>query len=84
MHEAWIDGAEEDDPATAHVAREAYAAHTSARQAAALARDAGVGQLVLCHLNPVRSPEYHQRMLATAQAIFPATAILEDGGRLEL
>ncbi|MFA5809922.1 MAG: MBL fold metallo-hydrolase, partial [Thermoleophilia bacterium] len=54
VHEAWIDGAEEDDPATEHIAREAYVAHTSARQAAGLAARAGVRDLVLCHLNPVR------------------------------
>ncbi|MHB1465398.1 MAG: MBL fold metallo-hydrolase [Thermoleophilia bacterium] len=82
VHEAWIDGAEEDDPGTAHVAREAYVAHTSARQAAALAVEAGVERLVLSHLNPVRSPEYHSRMLDTARAVFPATAILEDGERI--
>lgn len=83
VHEAWIDGREEDDPATEQVAREAYVAHTSARQAAELAAAAGVGELVLCHLNPLRSEEYHAGILATAQAIFTATAIMEDGDSRE-
>ena len=84
VHEAWIDGIEEEDPATERIAREAYVAHTSARQAAARAAEAGVGQLVLCHLNPLRGAEYHARMLASAQKIFPATRILEDGETVEL
>lgn len=84
VHEAWIDGSEEDDPATEQIARDAYAAHTSARQCADLAAAAGVEQLVLCHLIPVRPDEYHQGMLATAKKIFPATRILEDGESIEL
>jgi ribonuclease BN (tRNA processing enzyme) len=84
VHEAWIDGVEEDDPATEHVAREAYLAHTSARQAAALAAEAGVKQLVLCHLIPLRSDAYHSQMLESARLTFPAATILEDGERLEL
>ncbi len=84
VHEAWIDGIEEEDPETEHIAREAYVAHTSARQAAALAAAAGVGRLVLNHLNPLRGDGYHRQMLASAQKIFPATAIVEDGEWLEL
>jgi ribonuclease BN (tRNA processing enzyme) len=79
VHEAWIDGSEEEDPAAEHVAREAYTAHTSARQAAALAQEAGVEQLILCHLIPIRSEKYHSQMLVSARKIFPATRILEDG-----
>ncbi len=84
VHEAWIDGVEEDDPETEHIAREAYVAHTSARQAAELAAEAGVEQLVLSHLNPLRSDWYHQQMLVSARKIFARTRILEDGDILEL
>ncbi|MHB0916041.1 MAG: MBL fold metallo-hydrolase [Thermoleophilia bacterium] len=84
VHEAWIDGIEENDPATEHIAREAYIAHASARQAAALAAAAGVDQLVLCHLNPLRSDEYHQQMLASAREVFPATRVMADGETLAL
>ena len=84
VHEAWIDGIEEQDPSTEHIASGAYTAHTSARQAAGLAAAAGVDKLVLCHLNPLRSDGYHQQMLAAARAIFAGSMILEDGERLEL
>lgn len=79
VHEAWIDGIEEEDPATEHIAREAYVAHASARQAAALAAAAGVDRLVLCHLNPLRSDAYHQQMLVAARGVFPQTQLMEDG-----
>lgn len=84
VHEAWIDGAEEDDPATAQIAREAYVAHTSARQCAEMAAAAGVEELILCHLSPVRSKAYHEQMLISARKIFPQTRILEDGEIVEL
>lgn len=84
VHEAWIDGAEEDDPQTAAIAREAYVAHTSARQAAELAAEAGAERLVLNHLNPVRSDVYISQMLQSARKLFPDTYIMEDGENLEL
>lgn len=84
VHEAWIDGAEEDDPATEHIAREAYVAHASARQVAALAAAAGAGALVLSHLNPLRSDAYQAQMLQSARAVFPDARILEDGEAVEL
>ncbi|MEK7817770.1 MAG: hypothetical protein AAB281_05900, partial [Actinomycetota bacterium] len=84
VHEAWIDGAEADDPATEQIALEAYTAHTSARQAAQLAAEAGAGQLVLSHLNPLRSDGYHRAMLATAARIFPQTRILDDGESIQV
>ncbi len=84
VHEAWIDGAEEDDPETEHIAREAYVAHTSARQAAQLAAEAAVGRLVLSHLSPVRGDAYHAQMLESARRLFPQALIMEDGESLEL
>ncbi len=84
VHEAWIDGSEEDDPETEHIAAVAYTAHTSARQAAELAAAAGVERLALCHLNPLRDDDYHQQMLASAKRIFPGSVILEDGERVEI
>ncbi|MBE3074306.1 MAG: MBL fold metallo-hydrolase [Actinobacteria bacterium] len=83
VHEAWIDGVEADDPATEQIAREAYVAHTSARQCAGLAAAAPVRELILCHLNPLRSDGYHEQMLAAARKIFPPTRILEDGESVE-
>jgi ribonuclease Z len=49
--------------------------HLTARQAAELARDAGVGQLVLTHL----SRRYREKdVLQEAQAIFPETVVARD------
>ncbi|MBE0428723.1 MAG: MBL fold metallo-hydrolase [Thermoleophilia bacterium] len=84
VHEAWIDGIEEEDPATEQIAREAYTAHASARQCADMAAAAGVGELILCHLIPLRPASYHEQMLASARAIFPRTRILEDGEVIEI
>jgi len=55
--------------------------HSSASQVARLARDAGVGRLVLVHLNPARPSE--AEILSQARAIFPQTAIGEDRLALE-
>ena len=50
-------------------------AHLTARQAAELARDAGVGRLILTHI----SRRYRERdVLAEAQAVFPGTNVARD------
>ncbi len=84
LHEAWIDGAEEDDPGQAELVRNAYQAHTSARQAAAIAAQAGSGELVLMHLNPLFDEAYYERMRGSAAAIFPRTAVYPDLQVIEL
>jgi len=55
--------------------------HLTARQAAELARDAGVGTLILTHLSR-RYPAGDIRR--EAQAIFPATVLAEDFDRFEV
>jgi ribonuclease Z len=52
--------------------------HLTAAQAAGLAREAGVGQLILTHISRRYS---HRQVLAEAQAIFPNTAVARDFDR---
>jgi len=78
LHESWIDGAEDDDPSCAELVRTTYRAHSSARQAAGLAAQAGVGELVIMHLNPLRDDDYYARMQASAREIFAASSIYPD------
>ena len=78
VHEAWIDGREEEAPAQRTLVRKAYSSHTSARQAAGLARAADVGELYLVHLNPLFDEEYYASMLSSAQTVFERTRIPAD------
>ena len=66
VHEAWTCAS--DDP---EAARARTSGHSSAEQAARVARDAGVGELLLSHLPPT-GDSYHADMLERARAIFPA------------
>jgi ribonuclease Z len=52
--------------------------HSTASEAAAVAREAGVRRLVLTHISPRYTREAPE-LLAEAQAIFPAVAIARDG-----
>ena len=78
LHEAWIDGAEEGDPAKTDLVSTTYAAHTSARQAAALAAQAGVDELYLIHLNPLFGEDYYAQMERSAGALFGGAAVRPD------
>lgn len=51
--------------------------HMTATQAAALARRAGAGRLVLFHLSDRYRPEEWRELLAEAQAVFPAASFPE-------
>ncbi len=52
--------------------------HSTAREAAIVARDAGVGRLVLTHVSARYSREAPD-LLAEAQEVFPETVIARDG-----
>ncbi|VYU72687.1 ribonuclease Z [Metakosakonia massiliensis] len=52
--------------------------HSSTRQAAQLAREAGAGRLVITHLSSRYDAEGSQAMLAECQAIFPQTLLADD------
>lgn len=52
--------------------------HSSSQQAAALARDAGVGTFIATHLSSRYDPQGCQRLLAECREIFPQTLLAED------
>lgn len=74
MHEAWLKG--EGDP---EELRAGLSAHTSAEDAARLADEAQVGELLLCHLPPFGDEAYYVSMLEHARRIFPFSCLAEDG-----
>lgn len=52
--------------------------HSSSRQAAQLAREAGAGKLVITHLSSRYDETGSRQLLAECQAIFPQTLLAED------
>jgi ribonuclease BN (tRNA processing enzyme) len=74
LHEAWThkDGSSEQHEADAN-------GHTAAADAACIARDAEVEELVLFHLPPFRPESFHEAMLEEARAVFPQTVLAFDG-----
>jgi len=55
--------------------------HLTARQAAQIAREAGVGRLLLTHLLPEYDPE---EVLAEAREVFPGAQLAEPGATVVL
>jgi len=78
LHEAWIDGIEEHMSGKEGLVAATYKAHTSARQAAELAAQAGVDELWLIHLNPTMDEAYYQQMEASAREKFARTKVVPD------
>mgnify|MGYP000929533353 FL=1 len=58
--------------------------HSSTRQAARLAQEAGVGKLVMTHISSRYDDEGGQRLLAECRAIFPDTLLAEDFAVVEI
>lgn len=52
--------------------------HSSTRQAALLAREAGVGKLIITHVSSRYDETGCQRLLAECRAIFPASELADD------
>lgn len=83
LHEAWYNAG---DPLTETVApelRPGYAAHSEAVAVARLAATAGVGRLVLMHLNPLHDEAYFERLATAARAEFATTELHPDGTVLD-
>jgi ribonuclease BN (tRNA processing enzyme) len=74
VHEAWIKG-EGDPPDLQRTLR----SHTAAPDAASIAAEAQVGELILTHLNPLRDAGYHEEMLERARRVFAHTNLAYDG-----
>ncbi len=83
LHEAWYVG-EGPGPDVPEGLRAGYAAHSEARAVARLAAAAGVGRLVLIHLNPLGDEAAHQAMAAAAREVFTTTDVLPDGHAIDL
>ncbi|MFA4965602.1 MAG: MBL fold metallo-hydrolase [Thermoleophilia bacterium] len=83
LHEAWYNAADprtEDVPAAL---RPGFAAHSEAGAVAGLAAAAGVGRLVLIHLNPLYDEAYYSAMADRAGAVFARTEVRADGAVIE-
>ena len=79
LHEAWYWAG---DPALAAVPaqlRPGYAAHSEATAVAGLAAQAGVGRLILVHLNPLAGEDSYLPMRDAARTLFPRTDVVKDG-----
>ena len=82
LHEAWY---WKDDPAFAAVPpelRPGYTAHSEVTAVARLAAAAGVGRLVLVHLNPLGGEEAIARLQAAAGETFSRAGVVDDGTTL--
>jgi ribonuclease BN (tRNA processing enzyme) len=79
LHEAWYWA---NDPGLTDVPsglRAGYSAHSEASAVAALAAEAGVGRLILVHLNPLGGEHSYLPMRDGAREVFPHTDVVEDG-----
>jgi ribonuclease BN (tRNA processing enzyme) len=79
LHESWYWSG---DPGLASVPeglRPGYAAHSEATGVAGLAAEAGVGRLILVHLNPLAGEASYLPMRDAARTVFAQTDVVEDG-----
>ena len=83
MHEAWYLG-DPDAPDVPPALRAGYPAHSEAVAVAGIAAKAGVGRLVLLHLNPLLDEAAYVAMGAAARDVFPATDVLADGDAIDV
>jgi ribonuclease BN (tRNA processing enzyme) len=83
-HDCWYN---DSDPATRTVHPSllpSFAAHSEVSEVAGLAERAGVGRLLLMHLNPAYDEAYYERMLDTARTRFAGALLLPDEATIAL
>jgi ribonuclease BN (tRNA processing enzyme) len=79
LHESWYWSGDPGLDAVPHELRPGYAVHSEATGVAGLAAGAGVGRLILVHLNPMAGEASYRPMRDAARAVFPRTDVAEDG-----
>jgi len=77
LHEAWYCTA--DAAGIVAGPPPGYTVHSEATEVGRLASDAGVGRLVLIHLDPRRSESSYAVLVAAARSTFSAAELLADG-----
>ena len=83
LHEAWYNAADpRTDEAPAEL-RPGYAAHSEVSAVAGLAASAGVGRLVLMHLNPFHDESYYAAQEVAGRAVFARTEVRADGAVID-
>ena len=79
LHEAWY--SQKDFAPT--TLPPGYASHSNVESVAALAKEAGVGCLVLIHLNPLRDESYYSSLATIAQRTFSRSTVRRDGDTID-
>jgi len=79
LHESWYWAGDPGLEDVAEQLRPGYEAHSEATGAAGLAVEAGVGRLILVHLNPLAGEGSYLPMRDAARAVFAHTDVVEDG-----
>lgn len=83
LHEAWYNAVNGRTGQAPEALLPGYVAHSEAGAVARLAASAGVGRLVLMHLNPLYDETYYAAMGAAARREFPNTEVRDDGETLD-
>lgn len=79
LHESWYWSGDPGLAAVHEELRRGYAAHSEATGVAGLAAEAGVGRLILVHLNPLAGETSYLPMRDAARTVFARTDVVDDG-----
>jgi ribonuclease BN (tRNA processing enzyme) len=79
LHESWYWAGDPGLAAVPEALRPSYDAHSEAAGVAGLAAEAGVGRLILVHLNPLAGETSYLPMRDAARRVFAHTDLVDDG-----